>query len=210
MARPISRTASFQRTGFTIRILRHTLQGAQFHYSLVMQPCVLRVHHQPGQFRKGFFPSGRIDRSVYRKQARKHPEDIPVHNRIRLVPYKGNDGRRRILPYPFQRDHILIAVGKYPAETLHNIFCRGMQVTGAAVIAETLPVFQHLVFLCRSQRCHIRKPFGKTEEIIHSLRHPRLLKDNLGYPDYIGIGRFPPGQLPFMHPIPVTQQAAGF
>lgn len=122
IARPISSAVPFQRTSFAIRILRHALQGAQFHYSLVVLPGIPGVHHQACQFRKGFFPSGRIDRSIYRKQARKHSEDIPVHDWIRLVPYKGNDGRRRIFSYPFQRDHILIAFRKYPTETFHNIF----------------------------------------------------------------------------------------
>lgn len=77
IARPISSAVPFQRTSFAIRILRHALQGAQFHYSLVVLPGIPRVHHQAGQFRKGFFPFGRIDRSIYRKQARKHSEDIP-------------------------------------------------------------------------------------------------------------------------------------
>ena len=44
-------------------------------------------------------------------------------------------------------------------------------------------ILQHLVFLRRSQRSHIREPFGKTEKIVHPLCHPCLLKywQGLGY-----------------------------
>lgn len=58
IARPISSAVPFQRTSFAIRILRHALQGAQFHYSLVVLPGIPGVHHQACQFRKGFFPLG--------------------------------------------------------------------------------------------------------------------------------------------------------
>ena len=210
IARPISSAVPFQRTSFAIRILRHALQGAQFHYSLDVLPGIPRVPHQVGQFRKGFFPFGRIDRSIYRKQARKHSEDIPVHDWIRLGLYKGNDGRRSIFSYPFQRDHILIAFLKYPTETFHNIFCRGMQVTGATIITKPLPLFLHLVFLRRSQRSHIRDPVGITEKLGHPLRHPCLLKDYLGYPDDIRVSRFPPRKLSFIGFIPLNQYPADF
>ena len=36
IARPISSAVPFQRTSFAIRILRHALQGTQFHYRLVV------------------------------------------------------------------------------------------------------------------------------------------------------------------------------
>ena len=117
LARLISRTAPFERASLAIRILRHALQRSQFHHGLVVLPGMPRVHHQAGQFRKDLSPLGRIDRDVNRKQARKHPEDIPVHDRIRPAPYERNNGRRRILAYPLQRDHILIASGEYPPET---------------------------------------------------------------------------------------------
>ena len=176
-----------ERTHRTIRMLRHALKGAQLHHRLIMLSRMLRVHEVTGQFRKCLLPLRRINRDIHRKQAREYPEDIPVDHRIGLVPGKRNNGSRRVLPYPLQRNHILVAAGKYAAETLHNLFGRRMEVTRPAVIAQPLPIFQHLVFVCLSQRSDIGETFHKTVKIVHPLRDTRLLEDNLRNPNDIRV-----------------------
>ena len=54
----------------------------------------------------------------------------------------------------------------------------------------------------------IRETLPETIEISQSLRHPRLLQDNLRDPNQIRIPRFPPRKLPFVNLIPVDQRPA--
>ena len=51
---------------------------------------------------------------------------------------------------------------------------------------------------------------GEPVKVVHSLSDTGLLKDNFRYPDYIRIGRFPPGQHPLIRFIPGQQNMADF
>lgn len=63
----------------------------------------------------------------------------------------------------------------------------GMQVAGTAIIAQALPIFQHLVLVGSRQRPDIRETADKPPEIVHPLRDARLLQYNFGNPDDIRI-----------------------
>lgn len=132
---------------------------------------------------KQFFPFCRINRSIDAQITRQHSIYISIDHRIRHVIRKRTNGSGCILPYPFEGTHLRISFRKYPIHALGG----GMQITGTRIIAQSLPILHHFVFIRLGQSGDIGKTFHKADEIIVPLHHTRLLKNDFRYPYYIRI-----------------------
>lgn len=110
-----------------------------------------------------------------------------------------NKWQRLYTPYPFEGAHLRISFRKHPIHTLGS----GMQITGTRIIAQSLPILHHFVFIRLGQSGDIGKTFHKADEIIVPLHHTRLLKNDFRYPYYIRICRIPPGKFTFIFLVPI-------
>jgi endonuclease III len=95
--------------------------------------------------------------------------------------------------------------GKHPSETLYDLTGGGPEVAGAAVIAQPLPEFQHLVLGRGGERRNVGKTLRETEVVLHPLRHAGLLEDHFREPDPVGIARTTPRQVTTLAGVPVEQ-----
>ena len=83
-----------------------------------------------------------------------------------------------------------------------------VQITGACIIAESLPRLAHLTRSRQGEMCQTRKPL---HESIVEAKHARdlcLLEHQLGYEDAIRVACPPPGKVASILPVPCTQSAA--
>ena len=58
---------------------------------------------------------------------------------------------RRIIPYSLQRTYTLVSRRELPTESFHHLTRSSQQITGPAIIAQSLPQFHHLVVIGGSQ-----------------------------------------------------------
>lgn len=80
-----------------------------------------------------------------------------------------------------------------------------MQIARPGVIAQALPLLQHLILRSERQGVDIGEAFDKAMIIVPPLLHARLLQYNLGYPDAIGVVCLSPRQIPFIGIVPFGQ-----
>ena len=92
--------------------------------------------------------------------------------------------------------------------TLGTDIAAGASLAGnrsAAVIAQPLPEFQHLVLGRGGERRNVGKTLRETEVVLHPLRHAGLLEDHFREPDPVGIARTTPRQVTTLAGVPVEQ-----
>ena len=87
-----------------------------------------------------------------------------------------------------------------------------MQISGAAVVAEALPLVKHICLVRLCQGFDGRKSLHPAREIGLYGFCPRLLEHDLGHPDMIGVSGLclPPGQLSFVLIKPGQQDTRPF
>ena len=78
-----------------------------------------------------------------------------------------------------------------------------MKISRAAVIAQPLPYVEHILPIGCRQCLDIGEMPDKAQVIVISLRHTRLLENNLGHPNQIRIGYVSPRQVAFVLHIPI-------
>ena len=87
----------------------------------------------------------------------------------------------------------------------HDLFGRFLQVSGPAVVAQSLPQLHQLILGQDGQSVDIRGRLQKTAVVVQHRRHPGLLEHNLRYPDMIRGGVAPPGEGTGILPVPDQQ-----
>ena len=92
----------------------------------------------------------------------------------------------------------------------HNFTSGRMQISGPAVIAQSLPHFHQLVFTGFGQRAHIGEPLHKAVIIFQTLSYTGLLQNHLRDPDFVWIGGLSPRQFTTVDLIPLDQYPADF
>ena len=174
---------------------RGTLQGPEIHDRLVVKSRAGSIQLQLRQLGERPLPGRRIYRDADIEKPCQHPVYIPVEHCARSVVNDRADGRRSIVAHAGQRAHAFVGDREYPAKPRHDLPRGSMEVTGTAVIAQPLPQFEHLV-LGRSCQCgDVGEPLRKAQVVLQSLRHARLLQDNLRKPYPVRVTRATPGQV---------------
>ena len=174
-------------------------QGAQLHHRLVVAPR----RFLPLAFAHGLFQQfiGEpleellslrcVDGRVDVVEARQHAIDVAVHHGHPFLRGEAGDGGCRVASHAFQPDEVGEGVGEVlPAVLLapgHHLLRCGVQVAGTAVVAQSLPQFQHLVERSRRQVVHPRVRCHKALVVVQPLCHACLLQDDLRKPYPVGI-----------------------
>ena len=70
-----------------------------------------------------------------------------------------------------------------------------VEVAGTAVVAQALPLAQHLVFRGGGKGLNGRPTVHKALPVVPTLLDLRLLEDDLGEPDGVGVAGLPPRQV---------------
>ena len=119
----------------------------------------------------------RVDGGVDGKVTAQHTIDIAVdHSHGQVEGYRA-DGRSGIVAHALQLSDLIIGIG----ESAHrnNLTGGKMQVAGPAVIAQALPLAQHLVLSGRSQVADGGPTAHEPQPVVPSLLDLRLLQDDL-------------------------------
>ena len=197
-----------QRAMHTIGRSRCTLQGPEIHNRLIVESRTRLVQQFIGHLRKELLARRGIDGRIDTHPSGKYPIDIPVHHRPRHAVGKRTDGGSSIFAHPFQ--------GQYPFVSGGESSCLGhtpgsrMQIPGAGVISQALPMLHHLVLIGFRQGEDIGKPSHEPYIIVVSLRHPCLLKDDFRNPNPVRVLRSSPGQVSPVFGIPMYQFISKF
>lgn len=142
------------------------------------------------------------------KEPADHALHITVKHRMHLIAGDACNGRRRIRADTGIRSQSLI-VDRHGFQALGVHLPGGsMQVTGALVIAQSLPVLQNLFKIGQGKRLEVGEPSNKA---IIRRQHgcdPCLLQHDLRDPDAIGITAATKGQIPLILSIPVDKGGA--
>ena len=117
----------------------------------------------------------------------------------------GGDGRRGIVAHALQVSDGRIVGGKRATMVGHNLAGGGMQVAGAAVVAQSLPHLQHLCFGGGGEGGAGGKCLQKAAIVVHALHHTGLLQNHLRDPDAVRIGFAAPRQIALVGVEPVEQ-----
>ena len=150
--------------------------------------------------------SGRgVDRRIEVEEPRENPVDIAIDHGARSVVGRRTDGRGGIVAHAAQGANLLQRDGEPSAEAFDDLPGGGMEIAGSAVIAESLPEFQHLVLGSGGERRDIGEPLREAEIVLRSLRHAGLLEDHLREPDAVGIARAAPRQVAPFAGVPVEE-----
>ena len=147
-----------------------------------------------------------------RVKPRDHPFDVAVDRRRRQIERDRRDGGGGVIADAGQRAQLRNACREFAAVTLDHGAGAGVQVSGASVIAEPGPGFQHVIERRRSQRADIVPALQETGVIGRDGLDRGLLQHDFGEPDPVRIGalagRRAPRQLAAMAVVP-GQQGGG-
>ena len=187
------RACFHQRTSDAARRLWRTLYRTKVHDGLVIGRCLLRRQKTLCEGRKDLLALCGVDGRVDTEMTREHPIDIPVDHSRRQSEGDTPDGGSRIVAHALQLFNLLDGIREMTKS--HNLLGGIVQITGPAVVAQSLPLAQHLVFRCLSQGLYSRPAAHKAFPVVPALLHLRLLKNDLRKPYSIRIASLPPWQL---------------
>ena len=166
-----------QRTEQTARRLRRALQGPKVHDGLVVGRSLSRWQQRLRQQGKLLLPLGAVDGCGDAEVTRQNPIDIAVDNGSGQPEGYRPDGSGGVVAHTLQ---LLDALERLrEAAPLDNLLRSKMQVARTAVVAQPLPLAQHLVFGCGRQRLHRRPAAHEPLPVGPPLLHLRLLQNDL-------------------------------
>jgi len=187
-----------QRTVRTIRLARRAAERAEFHHGLVELPCpaarqqVIDPGLQPPLARR----AARV--AAEGEHAAEHTRHVAVDDRHIEVEREAADRRRGVGPDARQREQFLIRLREFPVAVCDEPLRRLVGAPCAGVIAQPLPLLEHVLLARRGQRSQGREPLHEAQEIGARLLDARLLEHQFGDPDAVGRALRPPGHLPAM------------
>ena len=123
---------------------RFTLQSSEVHQSLVVAVRSLRGEQRLGQGGKLFLAFGGIDGCENAEVTGKNTIDIAIDYGHGTMESNGGNGSGGVVAHPFELSDFLESVGK--RTSMGNLSSSGVQVSGPAVVAQSLPKAQHFVF----------------------------------------------------------------
>ena len=146
-----------------------------------------------GQSRKDLLALRGIDGRVDAEMAREHTIHIPVDHSRRQSKGDAPDGSSRIVAHTLQLFNLLDGIREMPKS--HNLLGCIVQITGTTIVAQALPLAQHLVLRRLSQSLDRWPVAHKAFPVVPALFHLRLLQNDLREPYSIRIASLPPRQL---------------
>ena len=189
------RAETFHRAEQTIRATRAANERTQFHHggnefvSAFRRQQLFQLTAHLGQ------TFGSVDWCTHIEQPRHHADDIGIEHRHWFVEGESPHRLGRVVPDPRKTSQSVVVPRKHSAHIPPN-FCRGrVQISCAAVVAETLPQGQHFGFLGGGKFMHRRKPLHPSLVIRNDRCHRRLLQHHLTHENRVRIPRPTPRQI---------------
>ena len=130
---------------------------------------------------------------------------LPSHGRHGTPVHDARNRRGRVLADARQLHERARLRGKAAAEALLHDSCRAVQVASARVVAETLPLANHVVERSGGQHVPRRKPAEPAREVGRNRVGPGLLQHEFRHQDPIGRPGRSPGERP-SGPVEVIQE----
>ena len=182
---------------------RRALQGAEIHHRLVEVARPVRGQQRLGPGGEFLPGGGGADRRGDAVIPGQHAVDVAVHDGGRQPECDRADGCRRVVAHALESADAVERV-REPAEC-DNLPRGGVQVAGAAVVAQPLPEPQHRVLGRCRQALHVREGGHETLPVGLPLGDPGLLEDDLAEPDGIGVAGAAPRKVPSVVRVPGEQ-----
>ena len=208
IARGVGGTSHGEGAGTAVGVSGDALQGAELHDGLVMLTRMFGRHQLAGQS-VVCMPShgciaGRID-------GEEPPEDalhIAIDDGVRGIVRKGDDGGGGVVADAGQGADGSVIRGEAARELVADGAGGGVQVTGAGVVAKALPEVEDVLLVGVGQGADVGEALEEAAVVIHSLHHARLLEDDLGDPNAIGVASLAPGQGAAVRGVPLAEDVA--
>ena len=135
-----------------------------------------------------------VDGRVNAVVATEHTVDIAVDDGSRQSEGDAPDGRSGVVAHTFQLPDFIESIRKMAEGD--DLLGGVVQVAGATVVAQPLPLTEHLVLRGGSKVSDRRPATHEALPILPALLHLRLLEDDLREPDGVRVLRPTPRQLP--------------
>ena len=182
-----------QRTEQAAWRLWRTLDGPEVHHGLV-ESCWLSVRQQRlRQLCEEMLAFGGVDGCVDAEVARQDAVDVSVDNGNGLSESDAGDGGGGVVAHAFQLSDVVEGVGE--VSQIDNLPCGGVQVARAAVVAQSLPLAQHLVLGSGGELFYGWPAVHEAFPVGLSLLYARLLQDDFAEPDGVRVTRVAPGEV---------------
>ena len=146
-----------------------------------------------GEGGKGLFALGGVDGGVDAEVAGEDSIDIAINDGSGEAEGDASDGGSGIVAYALEFPDLIEGVREM-AEG-NDLLGGVVEITGSAVVAQALPLAQHLVFRGGGEGLNGRPTVYKTLPVVPTLLDLRLLEDDLGKPDGVGVAGLPPRQV---------------
>ena len=163
------------------------------------------LEQRVGSLCKETFSGGGVNRGVEVEQAAQDAIDISVQHSIWSIGREGCDGRGGIVSHPPQGAYRGVIGREVSAVFGDHLSSRSVQVSGTAIVSQSLPQLQHLILIGGSQRADGGVAFRKTEIVFHALHDARLLENDLRQPNAVRVVGFAPRQGAMILAIPRNQ-----
>ena len=146
-----------------------------------------------GQGLKFLFAFGGVDGGVDAEVAGEDTIDVAIDDGSGEAEGDTPDGSSGIVAYALESPDVIEGVREMAEGD--DLPGSVVEVAGTAVVAQTLPLAQHLVFRSGSESLNGRPAVHKTLPVVPALLDLRLLEDDLGEPNGVGVAGLPPRQV---------------
>jgi len=182
--------------------------GTEFHHGLVVVAGGSGRDEGVGERIEQLPDGGVFDRGVDVEQAGEDADDVAVDHGDRFAEGDAGDRGGGVGADAGERAETGGRLGEASAAVRHDAPRAGVEVPGAGVVAQPFPVLEHLVIARPSQGLDRGEGFEEAFVVRRALIDARLLEDDLGQPDGVGVLRAAPGQVARGAAIPCEQGLA--
>ena len=173
---------------------RRALQGTKIHDGRVVVGGSGAREEAVGQLGKLLLAHRPVNGCGDAEVAGQDAIDVAVHHGVGQPVGKGADGGGSVGAHALESPHIGI-VRREISAAFHYLLGGSVEIAGAAVIPQSLPQAEYLVLAGPCQGGHGREPLYETFVVLLPLADARLLENDFGNPDAIGVSRLTPGQV---------------
>ena len=196
-------------TGWTLRVGGEADEGAKFHECLVEVAGVMMGEQSVGQGPKMALGEGGVDVVFAGGPAGEDAHDVAIDEGLCLLIGNGGDCASGVFPDAGQLEEVLNVLGNLLVVVLEDEVGGSVEVSCAAVVAQTLPGGEDLLLGCLSEGGEGGEKLNEAIEIRDDGGDLCLLKHGFADQDMVGIGGLsgcsPPGKTAVVLAVPGEQ-----
>src|SRR5438105_1588109 len=171
----------------------HANQRSQLHDGLIEAPGAFAVlGHEGSRQLPDFRCALHVARCTIEEHAAEHTVDVGIDSRHRLLVGERSHGARGVRPDTRKLDQLVGFVGQRAIVVPTDHARERVEIGGACVVPQPVPLLSHSPGLRVRERLEVRKPLDKPRIVCRHPPHLCLLQHELGDEDAIGIARATP------------------